>query len=415
MGVAPQRRRRRLDSLASAGRVLLAALDSDGRGSGEDGIFGVLSSADESRHRLLLDALDAGPALPAAAERHGVSGFVRLLLVSSGAVAIEGLAPTLAAVDHARLAGLHVHLRALADLGTIAATFDTALIPWTVLKGPALAETVYSRPDLRTYGDLDLLVAPEAFGDALEALEALGGQVLDLNWRLAAEMVRGEISVALPSGTQIDLHWHPINELSVRRRLGLRTEDLLGRAQVVGLRGVPARVLDPLDSVVYVAVHGCLSGGYRLVWLEDVHRSVVTFSPSWEELLADARDGGVGFPVGLMLDRVRRLRRTPVPTDIVEALVGGAPGRLLAAPGNTLATPSRLVRGRHTGRSICEAAGPTPGATARTLVGAWETRLARDNRRGRRPPPTLRDLRAPSGSPRDRGLFLDRVARHRGR
>lgn len=414
MGVARERRRRLSGSSGSVARAVIAALDSDAGGAGDGGIFGVLATVDEHRHRLLLDALNAGPALPAAAERHGVPGFVRLFLVSLGAAGVEGLDATLLALDHARLAGLHVHLRALADLATIAPTFEAARIPWAVLKGPALAELVYPRPDLRSYGDLDLLVAPEAFGDALEALEALGGRVLDLNWRLAAEMVRGEISLALPSGTQLDLHWHPINDVAVRRRLGLRTEELLGRAQVANLRGVSSRVLGPLDSLVYVAVHGCLSGGYRLVWLEDVHRSVVAFPPGWEELLADASDGGVSFLVGLMLDRVRRLRRTPVPSGLVEALLGGAPGRLLAAPGNLLATPSRLVRGRHTGRVVCESAGATPGATGRALLGAWQTRWSHNLRIGRVPPPTLRDLRAPSGSPEDRALFLERVARHRG-
>lgn len=415
MGVARERRRRLSGSSASVARALLAALDFDAGGAGDDGIFGVLATVEEHRHRLLLDALDAGPALPAAAIRHGVPGFVRLLLVSSGAADVEGLGATLLALDRARLAGLHVHLRALADLATIAKTFEAARIPWVVLKGPALAELVYPRPDLRSYGDLDLLVAPEAFGDALEVLEGLEARVLDLNWRLAAEMVRGEISLALPSGTQLDLHWHPINDVGVRRRLGLTTEGLLGRAQVAKLRGVSACVLGPLDSLVYVAVHGCLSGGYRLVWLEDLHRSVVALSPSWDELLAEARDGGVSYLVGLMLDRVRRLRRTPVPDGIVEALLGGAPGRLLAAPGNVLATASRLVRGRHTGRVICESAGATPSATARALLGAWGTRWAQNLRIGQAAPPTLRDLRAPSESPEDRALFLERVARHRRR
>src|SRR5688500_15332306 len=55
------------------------------------------------------------------------------------------------------------HLRTLADLAELGPVLDTAGIPWMVIKGPVLAETIYPRPDLRSYDDLDVVVQPERF------------------------------------------------------------------------------------------------------------------------------------------------------------------------------------------------------------------------------------------------------------
>ncbi|MER3458636.1 MAG: hypothetical protein C4309_08450, partial [Chloroflexota bacterium] len=51
---------------------------------------------------------------------------------------------------------------------------EAASIPAIVLKGPALALTIYPDPALRVIGDLDLLVRREQVEQAMAALHSLG-------------------------------------------------------------------------------------------------------------------------------------------------------------------------------------------------------------------------------------------------
>jgi hypothetical protein len=84
-----------------------------------------------------------------------------------------------------------------------------------LLKGPVTAQ-LYSGPDPRTYGDVDLLVAPDEFPRALRTLEGLGFR----NLVKARDTLEGTHAVPLrlerpsvaggtqfPAGLAVDLHW----------------------------------------------------------------------------------------------------------------------------------------------------------------------------------------------------------------
>ncbi|MDP8927922.1 MAG: nucleotidyltransferase family protein, partial [Actinomycetota bacterium] len=139
---------RDLVSRRALGRVLIATLGASGWDRWE------------------LDALlrrPAGVALVEAADRHGVVGYLR-----EAARGAPNVHPQVAAaLDSFYEQAVRTHLRALADLALIGPVLDARGVPWAVVKGPVLAETVYSRFDLRAYRDLDVLVAPAAFPDAL--------------------------------------------------------------------------------------------------------------------------------------------------------------------------------------------------------------------------------------------------------
>jgi putative nucleotidyltransferase-like protein len=51
---------------------------------------------------------------------------------------------------------------------------EGAGVPTIVLKGPAIANWLYPGRGVRTYGDSDLLVSPDNWGRAMEALQSLG-------------------------------------------------------------------------------------------------------------------------------------------------------------------------------------------------------------------------------------------------
>ncbi len=62
-------------------------------------------------------------------------------------------------MDAAVHAALGRHQRALADLGCAHTALTSADVPFLVVKGPAVARW-YAEPSLRSYVDLDLVVAP---------------------------------------------------------------------------------------------------------------------------------------------------------------------------------------------------------------------------------------------------------------
>ena len=72
---------------------------------------------------------------------------------------------------------LLLELRRVADLRRLDATLTAAGIPYLVLKGPVLAASVYPDRAARTMTDLDLLIAEEEMGRAMEVLETIGYRV----------------------------------------------------------------------------------------------------------------------------------------------------------------------------------------------------------------------------------------------
>ena len=56
-------------------------------------------------------------------------------------------------------------------LARVGAVLDAAGIPWLVFKGPVLSSSVYCDSGMRRYSDLDVLVPPDRFADAVAAME----------------------------------------------------------------------------------------------------------------------------------------------------------------------------------------------------------------------------------------------------
>jgi hypothetical protein len=203
------------------------------------------------------------------------------------------------------------HLLSLIELERLAPALEKADIPWVAFKGPVLASTVYERPDLRSYNDLDILVDPARLGDALRALGEHGAQLVDRNWKLIAHDRRGELTMLLPHGTPLDLHWSLINDARIRHQMHLDTRDMLSRRvfRKVGRPEIPT--LENHDRVIHLAVHAVLSGGYRLLWLADMDRAMTLCDPA--KLVERTGATGTGLLVVAALERCNRVLGTPVP------------------------------------------------------------------------------------------------------
>ena len=183
-----------------------------------------------------------------------------------------GLSARHAQAHQARISALEDAITALAAAG----------VRCLLLKGAALANLVYARPQLRAMRDVDLLLRDVDIPRAEEALEAAG-----FSERIAARPGRHEVVTRVRTlhgfGISIDLH----------RRLGLLTlplyaaaprqtfDELWDDSQPVTIGATTARALGKEDLLRFVFRHGfCLQldeDRLRLVSIADA----VTAMESW--------------------------------------------------------------------------------------------------------------------------------------
>ncbi|HET6210271.1 MAG TPA: nucleotidyltransferase family protein, partial [Jatrophihabitans sp.] len=295
-------------------------------------------------------------ALTGLAREHGVEAW------------LAGCAP-LAEPAWSELAGqrprfLAAQARTLAAVREFGALIDPAGIDWVVLKGPALAHSVYPRPDLRHYVDLDLLVPPAGFERTLAVLEAAGYQLVDRNWPLLARELPGELRLRSARGVLLDLHWSIFNDAGRRAAFNAPTADLLAGRRVLAPAGFPA--LSATDQLVHAGVHAALSGGNRLGWLLDVHLAAAR-QTDWPAVVAAARRMGAGPSLALVLGRTSRLLDTALPAGVLAELAGGRSWLAMAAVLDRLSPlqpdPARPALARSVARSV-RGTGP---ASAREL------------------------------------------------
>ena len=174
------------------------------------------------------------------------------------------------------------------------------------MKGPSLAEVLYADPLLRAYQDLDLVVRAEQLPDAIVALEASDHRMLDANWDLLLELRPGEVHMSGPAGTVIDLHWHLLNSADLRDQFPIDMEGLFARSVPASIGEVVVRTLEPVDRLVFVALHACISGGDRLIWLKDV--AACAREPlEWTTVSERADAWRVRNALSLMLHRADRV------------------------------------------------------------------------------------------------------------
>jgi len=118
-----------------------------------------------------------------------------------------------------------------------------------VLKGAALAETVYPHPAVRPMGDIDLLVRPEAVQAMDDALTALGYDFVDhgrpkVFWRTQHYHLTFQPPSASPLVLPIEVHWalgrasHPFY---------MDLDGLWQRSIPTTIAGLETRILAPED------------------------------------------------------------------------------------------------------------------------------------------------------------------------
>ncbi len=245
--------------------------------------------------------------------------------------------PALAAPFH------HDYLTALAEHDLYRRTLDRLTtgceaiqLPLVLLKGGALALTVYPRPELRTMSDLDVWTPPGRLEEAMAHLQALGFRHYDKYLRQTPPRLTlsGKVKFNLPDWATggVELHRHPMPGWWLEHAANIDEAGLWQRRRPLpGLAG-PLWELGAEDGVLHAALHLAISNQMHLaLWrgLLDVALATRAAGFDWTTLATRARTWGVGTALWLVCARLEATWGAPGVETVLAICRPGAGRRVL--------------------------------------------------------------------------------------
>jgi hypothetical protein len=280
------------------------------------------------------------------AERHGVVPLLLTAALRSGWPAPAADVLRKAARPLVMWELRHQHVLS----GLLRALTDAGVTP-VLIKGTALAYSLYEDPTHRTRGDTDLLVDPAARQLTADTLKRQGFRPLT---SVTGEFVSYQSTFQLqaPDGTShaIDLHWR-INNSQVLAGAFTHAE-FVTQGEASSLWGNRVRLPSKVQSLLVACLHRsthrhnpyhvggeALFDPNRLIWLMDIDLLARAMDDGqWRDVCAQAQLKGFAR---VCLDGLREARSrflTPVPEEALSTLAACPPGAAdgyLAASGFT--------------------------------------------------------------------------------
>jgi Uncharacterised nucleotidyltransferase len=182
-------------------------------------------------------------------------------------------------------------LQLTAELFRLLQCFDASGIDVLVTKGPALSVRCYGKPDMRQYGDLDLIVRESDIRRATQAMVDLAYEPRIPLSAIDAKKSPGEY-VFRKSSTNVLVEFHTERTFRYHPRR-LPIEKLFQRRAFVTIDGRDVPALSLEDELVLICVHGAKHFWERLMWIADVAALIsAKQSPDWSRAMAAAREVG---------------------------------------------------------------------------------------------------------------------------
>jgi hypothetical protein len=218
---------------------------------------------------------------------------------------------------------------AFRELDDIVRCLAAAGIPAILLKGAALAETVYGNIAVRPMADLDLLVRREQMPGALRALGEAGYVAAEPEARagLALEF-ENELVLRKPGPAEVplELHWSLLDSPHHQRLIPADWLWQTARSSLFageGAGGEAARILGPEAQLLHLCAHLVLHHlGQGLLWRHDIAEVIAFYRDAvdWEELLARAAAFDLVLPLQTVLPQVAEGWSAPVPAAVLARL-----------------------------------------------------------------------------------------------
>lgn len=296
----------------------------------DDGLAALLRGDMAAARPLLADLAASADEIARRADYHGISHLLAMDTTGQPDWP-QGLAGLFRGSAMALEVWEASHMRVVQP--ALAALVEAGVTP-ILMKGTALAYSLYANPASRIRGDTDLLVSPQ---DLLRTREVLGGLGFS-----RGEEVHGTLfqeSLRVPAGKDlthtIDLHWQ-VNDSPVLQR-ALPLEPALANTQPLPRLGEGVRSLGQGDSLLQVVFNAKwhsdfgfflgrerLTGARRLIWAYDVHLLLEAMDRAGRErLVEDAVEAGAAPAVLEAIEHAQWTVGTSFDERLLAALQAG--------------------------------------------------------------------------------------------
>ena len=229
------------------------------------------------------------------------------------------------------LATARRNLLAFNALAPVIAALNAHGIPNILLKGVALALTLYKNEALRPMSDVDVLVRWADVPRAVEVLREFGYDTPVPEIRPGARIAYGGELYLRPDGVHaisIDLHWNLVNSPRYRR---VAAEDWLwDSAQPVAVGAAEGRVLGPEAQLLHLCAHKVLHHSNEdalgaALWGYDIALLLSELTLDWDVVLTQAQALDVVAPLQRALPAVVAEWDVDVPDAVLAGLRGLRP------------------------------------------------------------------------------------------
>ena len=212
------------------------------------------------------------------------------------------------------------------NLQEIDAGFAAQGLTAVLLKGAALADTVYDQPEQRPMGDVDLWLREGEMGRACAAMAGLGFTAVQNSERPLAlqALAEGEVQFFKQERqpTMVELHFSPFSGWWLRRTAIIDTGALWARREP--LPGWQAFCqLSAEDTVIHLAVHMAVNHQFGLAALRsliDIALTAQARDVAWPVVAQRARQWHVATAVWLVLHLLREMTGMPGLDGILQEL-----------------------------------------------------------------------------------------------
>lgn len=212
----------------------------------------------------------------------------------------------------------------LLKMRCILSALSDADVEYIVVKGVAVARTVYSNPSYRPYGDVDIVIRERDWKRAHTVLERCGFVASHGCGELVPKIIPEAIIQEIP-------YWNERDQLLLEVHFedilysGMAARDVDGfwnRSRVIDLDGLPVRVMCLEDQLVHLCAHLHFDGAKRLIWFTDIALIVRDHAHrlDWDRVLDIVRVEDAQVSVYYGLRWVSLLLDIELPDGILDAV-----------------------------------------------------------------------------------------------
>lgn len=211
------------------------------------------------------------------------------------------------------------NILALQELKTILKTFSESNIRVIVLKGAALAETLYPDIALRPFGDIDLLIHKDDLPKIDNNLSQFG---YELRKDISPEFYQKfsiELTYVKDESFALDIHWH-IVRLPYSKYVDI--EQFWNNATPINIGGIDTLILSPEYLLLMLCLHVTREDYSQFFWLVDISEVIDYYRETfnWKLLLDKIQQYRIHSSMYYILLMVKQLLNAPVPEFVIDKL-----------------------------------------------------------------------------------------------